>query len=322
MILTVTLNVALDRTVAVPRFRLGNRHRVVESSRAPGGKGVNVARALKALGEPVIATGLSGGPTGSRIQELLSSEEVLHDFVQVAGDSRTNYSVVDPTTGQQTEINQRGPEVSEAEIERFIERLIYLARGCSHCVLAGSLPPGVGTDIYARLTSELSSVGVPVVLDSDGEPMRAGLKAQPAIVAPNITEAEEAVGFEFGDPDDLAEGLRGLVELGAGEAFVTSGHGCMAIAGPAIAGGGRRRYEASIEPLEPVAAAGSGDAFLAGLVSAKRAGLGIEESLAFAVACGAESTQHLGAGALDPNEVAKLVDRVTVRALEAPLSVG
>jgi 1-phosphofructokinase family hexose kinase len=319
LILTVTLNVALDRTVAVPRFQLGRRHRVVESSRAPGGKGVNVARALKALGEPVIATGLAGGPTGSRIRELLSSEEVLHDFVEVAGDSRTNYSVVDPTTGQQTEINQRGPEVSAEEIERFTDRLVYLARGCSHCVLAGSLPPGAPHDLYARLISELRGVGVPVILDSDGEPMRAGLRAQPAIVAPNITEAEEAVGFEFGELGDPAEGLRGLLELGAEEAYVTSGHGCMAIAGPA---GARSRYEASIDPLEPVAAAGSGDAFLAGLVSADRAGLGVEDGLAFAVACGAESTQHLGAGALDPSEVARLVDRVTVRRLDAPIGVS
>lgn len=319
MIITVTLNVALDRTVAVPRFRLGHRHRVVESSRAAGGKGVNVARALKALGEPVIATGLAGGPTGSRIRELLSAEEVLHDFVEVSGDSRTNYSVVDPTNGEQTEVNQRGPEVTTEEIERFTDRLIYLARGCSHCVLAGSLPPGAPNDLYARLISELRTVGVPVILDSDGEPMRQGLRAQPAIVAPNITEAEEAVGFEFGELGDIGEGVRGLIELGAAEAYVTSGHGCTAIAGPA---GARHRYEASIDPLEPVAGAGSGDAFLAGLVSANRAGLGVEEGLAFAVACGAESTQHLGAGELDPADVARLVDKVTVRRIEAPVEVS
>ncbi len=321
MILTVTMNAALDRTVAVPRFRLGNRHRVVESSRAPGGKGVNVARALKSLGEPVIATGLAGGPTGSRIRELLSAEEVLHDFVEVAGDSRTNYSVVDPTTGQQTEINQRGPQVSAAEIERFVDRLMYLARGCTHCVLAGSLPPGVPTDLYARLISELRTAGVPVILDSEGEPMRAGLRAQPDLVAPNIAEAEDAVGYEFGEPGDLAEGLGGLVEMGAGEAYVTSGQGCMAI-GPPSPGAQRSFYEASIAQLEPVAAAGSGDAFLAGLISARRAGRGVEEALAFAVACGAESTQHFGAGALDPEGAARLVDKVTVRTLPSPIGVG
>ena len=119
MILTVTLNIALDRTVAVPRMALGNRHRVVDSRRAAGGKGVNIARALKCLGEPVIATGFAAGPTGARIRELLDGEQVLHDFVEVAGDSRTNLSVVDPTSGEQTEINERGPQVTAADLERL-----------------------------------------------------------------------------------------------------------------------------------------------------------------------------------------------------------
>ena len=121
MILTVTLNVALDRTVAVPRMALGNRHRAVDSRTAAGGKGVNVARALKSLGEPVIATGLAAGPTGARIRELLDAEQVLHDFVEVGGDSRTNLSIVDPTSGEQTEINERGPQVTAADLERFTE---------------------------------------------------------------------------------------------------------------------------------------------------------------------------------------------------------
>lgn len=319
MILTVTLNVALDRTVAVPRIRLGRRHRAVESRRAPGGKGVNVARALKHLGEPVIATGLAGGATGARIRELLTAEDVLHDFTEVAGDSRTNISIVDPTSGLQTEINERGPEVDAAEIETFIERLNYLARGATFCVIAGSLPPGAPVDLYAELIAGLRDLGVPVLLDTDGEPMRAGLRAQPAVVAPNLAEAEEAVGFEFGEPEDLTMGLSSLVEMGAEEAFVTTADGCAAIVGK---GSDRRRYEATIEQLEPVASVGSGDAFLAGLASSRRAGRSVRETLAFAVACGAESTQHLGAGSLDPAEVARIVDRVTVRELDARLRVA
>ena len=111
VILTVTLNAAIDRTVAVPNFRLGHRHRAVESRTFAGGKGVNVARALKLLGRPVIATGLAGGPTGSRILERLAEESILNDFTRIEGESRTNLAVVDPTSGEQTEINERGPEV-------------------------------------------------------------------------------------------------------------------------------------------------------------------------------------------------------------------
>ena len=170
MILTVTLNVALDRTVAVPRMALGNRHRVVDTRRAAGGKGVNIARALKCLGEPVIATGFAAGPTGARIRELLDAEQVLHDFVEVAGDSRTNLSVVDPTSGEQTEINERGPQVTAADLERFKERLLYLAGGAEICVIAGSLPPSAEADHYAELIAGLRSAGGP---DAAGHRRRA-----------------------------------------------------------------------------------------------------------------------------------------------------
>jgi 1-phosphofructokinase/tagatose 6-phosphate kinase len=316
VILTVTLNVALDRTVAVPRIALGNRHRAVDSRTAAGGKGVNVARALKALGEPVIATGLAAGPTGARIRELLDAEQVLHDFVEVGGDSRTNLSIVDPTSGEQTEINERGPQVSDADLHRFSDRLLYLARGADFCVIAGSLPPGAETSVYADLIAALRGIGVPTLLDTDGEPMRAGMRAQPAVVAPNVAEAEEAVGHEFTDAEDLAAGLSGLVDMGAEQAIITTGSGCVAVTGEPHA---RTRLEATIDPLAAIASVGSGDAFLAGYVSARRADRPDSTCLAYGVACGAESTQHLGAGMLDPVEVERLVDRVRVSRLDAPL---
>src|SRR5215207_6541115 len=155
MILTVTLNAAIDRTVAVPSFRQGNRHRAVETSTVAGGKGVNVARALKLLGRPVIATGLAGGPTGTRILEQLTEESILNDFTRIGDESRTNLAVIDPTTGEQTEINERGPSVNPEEVDRFAEKLLYLAQGASFCVLAGSVPPGLDPEVYARLVAEL-----------------------------------------------------------------------------------------------------------------------------------------------------------------------
>ena len=319
MILTVTLNIALDRTVAVPRMALGNRHRVVDTRRAAGGKGVNVARALKGLGEPVIATGFAAGPTGARIRELLDAEHVLHDFVEVAGDSRTNLSIVDPASGEQTEINERGPQVTAADLERFTERLLYLAGGADFCVIAGSLPPGAEADQYAALIAGLRSAGVPTLLDTDGEPMRVGLRAQPSVVAPNVAEAEEAVGNEFTEPGDLVSALDGLVGMGAEEAIVTTPSGCVALVDD---GRGRAHYEATIEPLATVASVGSGDAFLAGFVAARRAGRAVEECLAYGVACGAQSTQHLGAGTIDGTEAARLTSRVEVSRLTAPLRVA
>ncbi len=142
MILTVTLNAAIDRTVAVPNFRQGHRHRAVESRTVAGGKGINVARALGLLGRPVIATGLAGGATGARVLELLREESVLTDFTPIGAETRTNLAVIDPTSNEQTEINERGPEVSAQEIETFFDRLDYLSAGRRSACSREAFPPG------------------------------------------------------------------------------------------------------------------------------------------------------------------------------------
>src|SRR5207248_11083231 len=117
MIITVTLNAAIDKSLSVPNFQLGRRHRTVEQRTMAGGKGVNVARAIKRLGQPVVATGFAGGATGTRIVEQLTEESILNDFVRIREESRTNTAVLDPTTGEQTEINEPGPEGAPAEVQ-------------------------------------------------------------------------------------------------------------------------------------------------------------------------------------------------------------
>jgi len=318
MILTVTLNAAIDRTVAVPNFRLGHRHRAVESRTVAGGKGINVARALKMLGRPVIATGFAGGPTGNRLLEQLRREAVLTDFTRIAAETRINLAVIDPTSGEQTEINERGPAVSPEEVEAFVRRVGYLADGAKLCVLAGSLPPGAGEDLYARLVKDLGERGVPVVLDAEGSAMLAGLRAGASVVTPNEREAEELVGQEFADRADLIQGLAELVRLGAGEAAITRPDGCVAVIG---SGSEQRFLEVRTEPLDPVSTVGSGDAFLAGYVAARYDGKEADECLAYGVACGAESTQHFGAGTVDRNQVERLLGEVHVQDLEVPAEV-
>ena len=319
MILTVTLNAAIDRTVAVPNFRQGHRHRAVESRTVAGGKGINVARALGLLGRPVIATGLAGGATGARVLELLGEESVLTDFTRIRAETRTNLAVIDPTSSEQTEINERGPEVSAEEIERFFDRLDYLSRGARICVLAGSLPPGADPELYARLVRGFRERSIVSVLDAEGEAMLAGLRAGASIVTPNEREAEELVGHEFGGPGDIAHGLAELLELGAEEAIITRPDGCVA----ALRDGSERLFLAvSTEPLDPVAAVGSGDAFLAGYVAARYDGGSPSECLSYGVACGAESTQHFGAGVVDRDQVERILGDVEVRGLEVPAEVG
>src|SRR5689334_18674688 len=185
MIITVTLNAALDKTLEVPNFRVGRRHRSVEQTTMPGGKGVNIARALKRLGQPVIATGFAGGATGTRIVEALNDEAILNSFVRIREESRTNTAVLDPTTGMHTEINERGPSVSAMELELFRDKLQYLAKGASMCVFAGSLPRGLDADVYAGLIREVRKLGVLTIVDTDGDPLRLAVRAEPHVVSPN-----------------------------------------------------------------------------------------------------------------------------------------
>lgn len=319
MIITVTLNAAIDRTLSVPNFRPGRRHRTVETTTMAGGKGVNIARTLKTLGQPVIATGFAGGPTGTRIVEQLTDESILTDFVRIREESRTNLSVVDPTTGEQTEVNERGGAVTSREMELFHDKLLYLARGAEVVVFAGSLPPGVEPDAYANLVRELRKMGLTTVVDTDGEPLRLAVRAEPTVVSPNVIEAEELVGHEFNDDEDRTIAVREMVELGAKEAIMTVENGCFA-ALPAESG--HRMVRVRVEPREPVATVGSGDAFLAGYVAARYSGQPLEDCLRFAVACGADSIQRLGAGVIDPREVDRLLHEVTVETVPSGAEVG
>jgi len=324
MIITVTLNTAIDKTLAVPNFRLGRRHRTVEQTTMPGGKGVNVARVLKTLGQPVIATGLAGGPTGTRIVEQLTQLSVLSDFVRIREESRTNTAVIDPTTGEQTEINERGPAVSEQEIELFVDKLLYLAQGASVCVFAGSLPRQVEVDVYAGLIRELRRLGVATIVDTDGDPLRRAVRAEPDVISPNVLEAEELVGHEFNDDEDHVIAVHEMVQHGAREAIMTMPDGCYANVLPAEAGAPRELYRVQMPhgSIEARATVGSGDAFLAGFVAARYTGRQTCECLKYGVACGAESTQHLGAGLVDPGQVERLLGEVEVTRLDVPAEVG
>jgi 1-phosphofructokinase/tagatose 6-phosphate kinase len=309
MILTVTLNAAIDRTLAVPNFRLGRRHRAVEQTAYAGGKGVNVARALRALGRPVLATGAAGGGTGARIIEMLDDEGIPSDFVRIVEESRVSTAVIDPTDGVTTEINERGPALTASETEQVVERILYLAKGARICVICGSLPRAVPVELYGRLVDEIRKHGTTVVLDCEGEPLRVGTRAGPDLVTPNVTEAEELVGHEFADDSDRVAALQEIIALGARQAVITHESGCVALVGEAA--GERQAFSVMIEPREPISRVGAGNAFLAGYVSGLYEGWPVEECLRFATACGAESVRHVGAWIIDSREVERLRSDVT-----------
>ena len=313
MIVTVTLNAAIDRTLTVPNFQLGHRHRASAGLTLAGGKGINVARTLKALDVPVVATGLAGGRTGTRIVEELTTEAILNDFVRIGGESRTSTMVVDPTGGTATEIYEWGPQVSRDELEVLLEKIAYLARAADLVVLAGSLPRGVDPGFYAEAIRELSRRRVRAVLDAEGVPLRLGVEAEPWLVSPNQREAEGLVGQELHDEEDFLMALGAIAELGARNVLIGHEAGAFALIREERRG---RRFEANIPTLVPVAAAGAGDAMLAGYLAASVAEQPTEEALRSAVATGAAATLEVGGGRFDPREASRLAPSVTVRAVE------
>jgi len=267
----------------------------------------------------VIATGFAGGATGTHIVEQLTEEAILNDFVRIREESRTNTAVHDPTNGETTEINERGPAVSGKEIELFRDKLLYLSRGADVVVFAGSLPRGVESDVYAQLLKEVRKSGVQTVVDADGDPMRLAVRAEPDVISPNVLEAEELVGHEFNDDEDRLIAVREMTELGAREAIMTADDGGFAMV---TEEGGSQLYRLRVDPLETYSAVGSGDAFLAGYVAARYTGRPPAECLRFGVACGAESTQHIGAGVIDPREAERLESEIAIEPVEIPAEVS
>jgi 1-phosphofructokinase/tagatose 6-phosphate kinase len=314
VIVTVTLNAALDRTLTVPNFARGQRHRASDVLTLAGGKGINIARALKRLDVPVVATGLAGGRTGTRIVEELTAEAILNDFVRIGEESRTSTAVVDPTEGSYTEINEWGPRVTEVELETLLEKLRYLSRGADFVVFAGSLPRGVEEDFYAEATRELSRRGVQVVLDSEGQPLRSGTEAEPWLVSPNQREAEHVVGQELEDEEDFLMALDAIAELGARNVHITLESGCYALLREERQ---VRRFRALAPTVEAISTVGAGDVLLAQYIAAHLAGKPADEALKLAVAAGAASTLEVGAGRFDPRDAGRLVAGVEVADLAA-----
>jgi 1-phosphofructokinase/tagatose 6-phosphate kinase len=313
VIVTVTLNAAIDRTLTVPNFQLGHRHRASQGLTLAGGKGINVARGLKRLNVPVVATGLAGGRTGTRIIEELTSEAILNDFVRIGDESRTSTAVVDPTNASYTEINEWGPAVTGEELDMLFEKLHYLSRGASMVVFSGSLPRDVEEDFYAEAIRDLTRRGVQCVLDSEGEPLRRGVEAEPTLVSPNQREAEGLVGQELNDDEDFAMALETIAEMGARNVLISAETACFAL----LRADRRRRSFHCVAPhVEAVSAVGAGDVLLAGYLASSFAERPLDEALRSAVAAAAASTLELGAGRFDPRAAALLESGVEVRELE------
>jgi 1-phosphofructokinase len=175
MILTVTLNAAVARTLVVPSLTLGHRHRASESVTLAGGKGINVARSLRTLGVPVLATGFVGGRNGDAIRDGLSAAAIPFDLVEIEGYSRTSTAIIDPMSGTQMEINEYGPEVNPAEVKEFSRRLEHLMEYATAVVFAGSLPPNLDESFLVGLVARSRERGLYTVVVAPPAALRAAL---------------------------------------------------------------------------------------------------------------------------------------------------
>src|SRR4051794_32293720 len=278
-----------------------------------GGKGINIARALKLLGTPVVATGLVGGRTGIRLVEELTGEAILNDFVRIVDESRTSTAIVDPTANTLTEVNEWGPSVRPDELEMLLEKLHYLSRGADWVVFAGSLPRDVDDGFHGEAIRDLNRRGVPIALDTEGEPLRRGVEAEPTLVAPNQNEAEALIGQEFHDDEDFAMALDTIAELGARNVVITEPRGCFALLRE---GRDVRRFHVLAPEIEPVSAVGAGDVLLAAYLAARVEQRTPEDALRNAVAAASASVLEVGAGRFEPREAGRLLGSVQVQELD------
>jgi 1-phosphofructokinase len=238
VIVTLTLNPSLDRTVEVPSLSRGSVIRASSGRLDPGGKGVNVARALLANGVDACAVLPAGGSVGHQLVELLEAEEVAMAAVPVAGATRSNLTLSEPD-GTVTKINESGASLTAAEIDLLADTVMGLVGPHDWAVLSGSVPPGVDHGVYAHLTARFVASGIAVAVDTSGPALVQAVKARPTLVKPNREELAEAVGREVHSLADAVEAALVLREAGAGTVLASAvGAGDCLLAGFLAGGAG------------------------------------------------------------------------------------
>ncbi|MFJ8312174.1 MULTISPECIES: 1-phosphofructokinase family hexose kinase [unclassified Streptomyces] len=301
MILTVTLNTALDLTYRVPALVPHASHRVEEVIERPGGKGLNVARVLAALGHETVVTGFVGGPSGEVLRALLARLAPVDALVPISGATRRTIAVVDAGSGDTTQLNEPGPLVSPAEWDAFLATYERLLADADAVALCGSLPPGLPVGAYAQLVRQARTAKVPVLLDTSGEPLRRGIAARPDLAKPNADELAQLTGSR--EPLRAARDARRrgahtvVASLGPDGLLAATPDGLWQAAPPAAVQG------------NPT---GAGDSAVAGLLSALVEGLDWPARLTRAVALSAATVLAPAAGEFDRKAYEELLGSVRV----------
>ena len=216
MILTVTLNAAIDKRYVVDDYKVGEVNRVRECSYVPGGKGLNVSKPASIYGAEVVATGFVGGHAGNYIEDALKPFGIKGEFYHVDAESRSCINIWDEVNHVQTEFLEPGFTLTEADFEGFEKKFRELVKDASVVAMSGSVPKGLDGTAYQRLVKIVKDAGKPVILDTSGKLLEEGIKAAPTLIKPNIDEIRMLTGKHCDDINDIIEAARldGLSETG------------------------------------------------------------------------------------------------------------
>lgn len=308
-VLTVTLNPALDKIVSIPNFRLGKDFVQKDASLSPGGKGINVSRALKHLGVPALATGLIGGSTGKFIQRSLTLEHIPNDFSYVSFETRISLTINDPVRNMETRILDPGQNVPAKDFQQFDVKFRSLLRRAHCAVLAGRAPYGKTDHIYAHLIAMARQRKVPVFLDSHGSALRGGIKAKPFAIKPNLQEAEEALGVRLNSLTKVKQAVNNFHRHGVQLVIIS-----MAAQG-AVVSSGREMFLVQPPAVKVKSQVGCGDSFVAGCVYGLVHKLPLSRMAAFASAVGTANALGTTPGAVKRKTVQQLIPLIKVTAI-------
>jgi 1-phosphofructokinase family hexose kinase len=306
MIITLTLNPAVDQTVWVPHLEVAAVNRARQAHLDPAGKGVNVSRMAHRLGWPTIAFGFLAGEVGEIVRQALAAEGVAQQFIPIAGQTRINVTVVDDSSHAATSIFCPGPAVEPDHLQQLDAVLQFWLQAGRVLVLAGSLPPGIPEDAYARYIRLAHAQGIRTILDASGEHLRLGVEARPYAIKPNVAEAEELLGRRLPDLEAVVAGARELAARGIAVVVISMG------AQGAICVEGGRVWRATPPEVERQSTVGSGDSFVAGLAVALARGEGVEAGLRLGTAAGAATAATPGTELGSAEAVQALLPQVRV----------
>lgn len=309
MIITVTLNPALDKTVILPGFAVNTVNRVSATRLDPGGKGINASKVVKALGGKTLALGVLGGAAGGYIQAAMDKMELPNDMVLTGEITRTNLKIIDPLLQTNTDINEPGGPVSEETLDAVWHKLTKAVKPGDTVVLAGKNPPGMPDSRLADWVTRLHGMKVYTCVDTVGEPMQQAIAAQPDIIKPNREELAEIAGRRMVTDDDVLTAARELVDRGVG--LVTASLG----ADGAIFVTRNQAFRGYAPKVSVVSVVGAGDAMMAALTHYSAAGCSLEETARRSIAVSVASVMCSGSEAPELNMILPLIDQVRLEKL-------